>query len=224
MVHHLQGLSEPKVIWQALPARLAQHREFLLPPEHMALRVESLTARRAVKGNVVSPSKASFGSSDDSGALPRGISNVPRCRTRSMPLSGGTPSALAASARAISSTVPCTSVPWLTCTHCCGMDQERAGAGGPEAEAQHRHHQRVRGRLAGCLGRRPLHQPHWPPGQVPAKGSPQPVWLTVILQPCKCVASVIPLGGLEAAAGTNVSLSMSWSFPMRVLKTLCDMQ
>ena len=36
----LQGLREPKIIWQALPARLAAARDFPQPPEHMALRVE----------------------------------------------------------------------------------------------------------------------------------------------------------------------------------------
>ena len=49
----LQGLSEPKVIWQALPTRLAAHRCFDLPPEHMAQRVPSATARRTTRSGAV---------------------------------------------------------------------------------------------------------------------------------------------------------------------------
>lgn len=70
-----QGLREPKVIWQALPARLAAAREFQLPPEHMAQRVSSLTAKRAAKGS--SGPSFSGGSSESGGG--NGMQLLPKC-------------------------------------------------------------------------------------------------------------------------------------------------
>jgi len=76
----LKGLKEPKVIWQAMPQRLAA-RHFALPPEHMAERLGTLAdaARQHRRRGATSPSvTASLDSSSQLQRIPKSIIDVVR--------------------------------------------------------------------------------------------------------------------------------------------------